>query len=530
MAKQSQYYYFKQVADIDNVTKGIFVFRGSYDGNGYSISIAPDYKGVISLFVETLGNTVLNDITTRAAENGALSLTTYAECQTSLTISNCTAEMQSGVSSVKLNNVGNFGFFIYYFVQDNRQYAEDYADATLPTSELTGRQTVTLDNCVVNANVQNTGTCTGGFIGSGYLAGSTIENSPLVTIRNCTFNGYIIGNNQAGLIFGNSAYNSSINDVLKNYADDQIEKSKELFVLKNIQLNGTVTADQANLFSGTSDFVLNQAYLDIVSEKFTNRTGNELPANLTVGRDGTGAYTINDNQYRYQLVFKVSAIYLNESKTSYSNGRDILINLTSVENNSNSQIVTTSGYVIAYDTETAKTQPDLTADDIQELNYCYNCENHKVAVLVKNGKTYLIFSNDTASYVNTKDRGQSVQVYVYAFDNTGRFVGKKSINQTAATNSTDNSLESSQPSEPANPGSTDPSTSDQLTVPSTTTEAGGGSGTSAPMETDPSNSPSSTDASTTVTDLLTPEDGNDGQEASTPTETDNASEETEQVS
>ena len=183
-----------------------------------------------------------------------------------------------------------------------------------------------------------------------------------------------------------------------------------------------------------------------------------MPANLTVGRDGTEAYTINDSQYSYQLVFKVSTIYLNESKTSYSNGRDILINLTPVENNSDSQIVTTSDNVIAYDTETAKAELNLTDDNTQGLNYCYNCENHKVAVLVKNGKTYLIFSNDTASYVNTEDSGQSVQVYVYAFDNTGRFVGKKSINQTAATNSTDNSLEPSQSNVSTDKTSADPST------------------------------------------------------------------------
>ena len=95
-------------------------------------------------------------------------------------------------------------------------------------------------------------------------------------------------------------------------------------------------------------------------------------------------------------------------------------------------------------------------------------------------------------------------------------------------NNLSNSQESPQPNVSTDKTSADPSTTAPSTAtPSTTTEVDGGSEAITQAEDVPSNSSSSTDASTTVTDPPITENGNDGQEASTPTETDNASEEKE---
>ncbi len=245
-------------------------------------------------------------------------------------------------------------------------------------------------------------------------------------------------------------------------------------------------------------------------------------------QNSNGLYAVQGGeipQYSYKVAFKVNTIYLNVDKTSYANGRDILVDLVAATNEYKS---VNTVKIHAYDSNTIISQNILTREEVNNLAYQYGWDGNKnsVAITTRGDATYIVFDSSTGVRVDC-----NVTTYIYGYEN-GRFVGKKSINQTAATNSTDNSPEPSQSNVSTDKTSADPSTtaSSDETLSSTTTEAGGGSGTSAPMETDPSNSSSSTDAPTTVTDPPTPEDGNDGQEVSSPIETDNVSEEKEQAS
>lgn len=407
-------YYFKQIADIKDFASSAKVLRGVYDGNDCSISAIGDgsVQGMVTLFSNVYGTTNIQNLNLVSNKHVGLTVTADPWGVDNLTISGINA---TATEKVVLNQA-NYAFLMAGCVFDAR---EDKAAE---------RQKVTVENCTVNASVENTAHSSGGFLGSGYYPAQQLNESPVLTVRNCSMTGSIVGNTQAGVVYGNPAYLSKIDTMMtnSNITDeaDRIAKVKEIVVVDNITFNGVVKAKQAGIFgSNNQDLLLNKAYKDkdtlkgeyIISDAVTNPL-DALDLRVYTSESGFG---INNDRYSYNLVFRVSAINLEDG---VMNSRDIIIPLSYVAESESSELLQTGTSVHAYDTNTAIANSIITAVDV--LDYKYVCEGIPVAIVAQEGKTYLIFDSDHVKSVDS-----SVNTYVYGYTND-EYIGSKTINQT----------------------------------------------------------------------------------------------------
>ena len=239
-------------------------------------------------------------------------------------------------------------------------------------------------------------------------------------------NGNVSGQKYAGLLFGNPSYHAYIDVMLKNSGitdqTEQLEKVRELVVLENITFNGVVRAENAGIFSANgTKILLNEAYRDAIEGQYTiadNKT-NPLDALDLKVYQGTDGYQINDDQYDYKLIFKVTAI---EVEGGTMNGRDVMIPLSYAAAPGEDTLLKTGDAVYAYDAETAVEKGIIQADT--ELAYDYLCEGNPVAIVsAEDGRTYLIFDSASVKHV---DSAVTTYVYGYAGD---LFLGDKMISQ-----------------------------------------------------------------------------------------------------
>lgn len=409
-------YYFEQTADITGITNHasskcvVASFCGEYDGNEYSITAAEGEGTALFLFNQTYGNAVIENLTLVSTSSLGLSVTADPWNVTNLTIANVNAEVLNG-ATLNLTDQSNFAFLITGAIFN---YTE-------------GNQTITIDNCHINASVQNTGTCTGGFIGSGYFPSETIDVSPVVTIRNSSMTGNIIGNTQAGLITGNSAYNSNTTTMLATIEDTTGREAaaRNLMRLENVTFNGTITATYADVFSdygatGDNEFIFNTLYANEINGTWEigNRTSNPLDnMALELYKTDTGYATNGAEGYTFTLAFNVQAI---EISNTVMNGRNVLIPLEIVASGTQ---VKTGTYIHAYDVDTAIEKGII--ENADGLVYSYDCEGgFDVAIVTNVDNTYLIF----ADLDNTVTVNSSVITEIYGYEN-GVYVGSVRINQ-----------------------------------------------------------------------------------------------------
>ena len=389
---------------------------GKYDGYGYSITAAEGEGTALFLFNQTYGNAVIENLTLVSTSSLGLSVTADPWEVTNLTIANVNAEVLDG-ATLNLQDQSNYAFLITGSIFN---YTE-------------GNQTITIDDCHINASVQNTGTCTGGFIGSGYYPKQTsettyeISGSPIVTIRNSSMTGSIIGNTQAGLITGNSAYNRHTTAMLTTIEDttEREAAARNLMRVENVTFNGTITATYADVFSdygatGENEFIFNTLYAKAIQGEWEigNRSSNPLEnMGLKLYKTETGYATNGATGYTFTLAFNVQAI---EISNSVMNGRNVLIPLEIVESATE---VKTGTYIHAYDVDTAITENIIESTD--ELDYSYDCEGgFDVAIVTTEDNTYLIFADPD----NTVTVNSSVITEIYGYEN-GVYVGSVRINQ-----------------------------------------------------------------------------------------------------
>lgn len=410
--KAGHEYYFLQTSNIDNFSSKLPAFCGVYNGNDHSISATTEIEGALPLFNQVYGSTRIENLTLVSNKNVGLSTTVDPWEVDDLTLSNITA---TSAEKVILENQSNFGFLLMGCVYDAR---------TEPSNT---PQRITIENCTVNASVQNTATCTAGFIGSGYYPSEeSYDKCPILTITNCSMNGDITGNTYAGIVFGNPSYHSAIDTMLTNSslsdATDKTEKVKAIVNLNNVTFDGNVIADHAGIFSANGNTILlNDIYKDDIkgTHNITNRTNPFSDKDLKVYTSNNG-YTINDNQYSYNLIFKVSVIGITGG---VKNGRDVIVPLAYAADNEQNTLLSTENAIHAYDYNTAVTQNIIESGT--ELNYTYDCEGaYPVAIVEKDNNTYLIFDSSKVTSVDSK-----VTTYVYGYSN-GEFIGSKLISQT----------------------------------------------------------------------------------------------------
>ncbi len=423
-----QSFYFKQIADITVNMRNpssalVMYFRGVYDGGNYSVAVADEsVAGTLILFWYPLGDVTIKNITTISNSKVGVSIIYLSLYTKELTISGITAESKNN-ETVKLN-AGNFGFIVYYSLWDERS-----SDVNVE-ADMEGKQVVCIENCTVNASIENTGNCASPFIGQGLFP---TENQGFdLTIRNCVNNGNVTSSLTAGLLSGNGTY---YNDVALLYSDDATDEEKiaalnEAIHIENVVNNGTITAPRAYIVARASDEAgfINEYYATLIEG-----TGKLVALNNVIANEAINVYYMNGNyyvdnsNYEYKLVFKVSAISFPEGE---SNSRDVLIDVTALDDASlGDSYKLQTGKVYAYDSITALEKGVLTADEIAGLDYKYNCESYQVALITKGENTYVIFKAEKSLEEGGFEVDSSITTYVYGYDEDGTYLGNKRINQ-----------------------------------------------------------------------------------------------------
>jgi len=422
---------FKQIADITGLTGGVEYLRGVYDGGGYKMcAITGNYKGVLILFRFTLGNTTIKNINTYSTGTVGVTITYMACTGVDLTIEGCTANVDAVDNTLRLENVGNFGFMIYYSIYDAKADSTDSYNVALD-SEKAAKQTVTLENCTVNGSVQNTGNCTAAFIGQGFFP--LDGNGSKLIMRNCVNNGNITSNLSAGLITGNLSYDIDANKMITSDMDEaaKIAAFSQYYEISNVTNNGNIQstthpADFIAADSANGEIWVNTYIGTLVTNNGTigAKTNSIENKDLKLYSDGTTFY-VNDSSYAYKVAFKVNAIYIEEG---VSNSRDVLIWLDTYADGQTTASLVNTTKVHAYDAQAAVTNQILTEDEVNGLTYPYLCEIYRVDIVEKDGNTYIIFANDYDDIsVNS-----GVETYIYGYNNRTdlEYVGSKRINQT----------------------------------------------------------------------------------------------------
>ena len=342
----------------------------------------------------------------------------------SLTIDNCHAYVDAPDQTLRLD-AGNFGFLIYYSIYDAKTSADDEDNVALD-SEKNVMQTITLSNCTINGNIENTGNCAAPFIGQGFFPKD--GNGSKLVMNNCVNNGNVISSLSAGLLTGNLSYTNDANAMITTDMTDEQKSAafNEYYDINNVTNNGNIasisnTANYIAAATNSNDWV-NQHLGTIIKNTGTiganNNALNDLDLKVFV-KDSS--YYINNSAYTYKLGFKVNAIKISGGE---SNSRNVMIDLQPITDEQTDQKLLITGNVHAYDAKTAVDNNIITQDEADKLTYAYTCETHKVAIVEKENNTYLIFNNSTLTSVDS-----AVQTYVYGYDGNGNLVGYKQISQ-----------------------------------------------------------------------------------------------------
>lgn len=410
-------YYFLQISDITGITQNVTYFRGTYDGGNYSIkTVESSTPQVMALFTYFVGDCTIKNANTYSSTTVGIPYTYMVSAGRHIVFENCTSNVEGNNTLGLSGNIGNFGFFVYYSVLDNRNDTDIVWPAeekliNVP-SDMDGAQVIEFKNCTNNGSVQNLGTCVSAFIGQ------SIYPTTKLIMTNVTNNGNIVGTSQAGLITGNSsafAYES--------------QYSLDDYVLTSIVNNGIVTAENANLFSDSGRTnKLNTAFGTIVTGTghIENSTNAIATANLSVYIDSDGNFKVKEesnSDYIYQYVIKVNTIELLGTNAGVSNGRNINIDLTKVMETADLTDIT--GYTAyAYDSSEAVTNNILTAEEVAALDYRYHCENYQVAIVLKDQHVYAIFKAEPNVRVNS-----TASILVFGFNPDGTYIGSKLLHK-----------------------------------------------------------------------------------------------------
>ena len=402
IANPDENYYFQQIADIQ-FTSQITKFCGTYDGNGYDL-IRPENFGkgqTAAVIIEIVGHTTIKNVDLYMYDATALIGTAdWGTCY-GVDMENITTN--AATENVLKCNINNFGFLII--------------DAIYTGSE--SPVTYNFKNCVNNASVENSGTCTGVFVGSGPCANGTL----IINYVDCINNGEIVGSSSVGYLYGNSAYIESMRQ--PEYPDSKINVS-------NCVNNGILRSNAENPIVAVAP-----KYSDVVPDTMVTGKGSLLATNaikdleFTIAQSGTNFSITTDNEnYNYKLVFSVGATYFtkdgeawtdehtadipNRNLSEVSNGIKHLYDLSVATEDTTGDLLT----VKAYDKRTVVSEGVLTAEEVDALSY--NADNY--ALYIKDNVTYMVFNVTDNYYINS-----SVSVLLYAYDTEGALVGIRTV-------------------------------------------------------------------------------------------------------
>ena len=379
--KSTSYSYFKQLNNIV-ISDAVDVIKlnGIYDGGNYVISANASKKDVIVIFQEVKDATVQN-LTITSSENCLITPIESYQSNSKITLRNITANSLDN-KVIKINQ-SNAAFLI--------------------NGHTSTGNTILIENCIINASLENTGDCTGVFVGGGLNWDGT--NKTTLTIKNSVYTGTIKGNSQAGFIYGNGCHATKAT----------LDQAKALITLDNVTNNGTISAvkQEGGVVSITNGKELSDFYKSSVGGNYTKGD------NVLAGKDLTvtlkdGKFVISGADYNSDYVYKlnVKVVEVKIDLTYVFNGRGLLLPLV---NDEAGETVDWSKGHHAYDAKLA------TEKGITVSNFDYLFENtYNAAVVIKDGIVYVVFDNSNSAYPKCDS---NLKFSIVAYDKTGSQVG-----------------------------------------------------------------------------------------------------------
>ena len=393
--KTREPYYFRQTADLV-VSDTDVTFAGVYDGGGFKLESGRHSSAYVYLFKQPAGHVTVKNLTVNMKNTGT---TLFYELDWATgygaDIENITFTSERELT---LENANNFGL-----ITVNALYTTGSKSVVYNFKDITN-----------NVSLQNTGTCTGVFIGSG-----PCFNAPTtVNYINCVNNGNITGTDQVGFLYGNMAYIGCL------------EEEGNAINVVNCRNNGTLSSmkDGAVVAFAPGCPALNELYQEACGGSYVS--GNYLSdKTITVNQTGT-AFTINteDTEHRYELVLDVAAVYYTKDGSAWTDAHTAVVGtsdwstLCEVSNGVKTLIslnvdTHATGAVKsfrAYDNRTA-----VKNGIIEEGFNGYNAEGY--AIIEKDGVNYIVFNAAAQTYINS-----TVTLRVYAYSGE-RLVGVKDL-------------------------------------------------------------------------------------------------------
>ena len=394
-------YFFKQISDIVITSNCTNRFAGGYDGGNYQIEInfskyiKDNYSAVFSASCITAHVSFKN--INILMKDKPVTLLACADWGTSYgaDFENITFNSTSDVTSC---NVSNFGFLVINAIYTNGNNNPVY----------------NFKNITNNVNLENTGTCTGVFIGSG----PCFNVKTTLNFENCVNNGNITGADSVGYLYGNSAYIDSIEET-------------------DIVINVTNCINKGYMMGTKENCIVEFApKLTELNEKYQNLCGGQyIKGNclsnkkFTINQNGSDfTININDTSYEYKLALNINAIYFLKSGEKWTEDDVKTITPESWSEKWDVSNGTKHFIELSIDTNTTgdfnsfKAMDCVTAKNNGVIDSNFNAYNQDgFAIVIKNDINYVVFDVNENVYINS-----SVSLLVYAYTN-GNLRGIKNI-------------------------------------------------------------------------------------------------------
>ena len=392
--------YFKQIADL-SVSSPVVSFAGTYDGGNHELTTT--FHSVTAnfgyLFLRQAGHVAFRNIHI-VMDTAAIALLKEADWGTAYgaDFENLTFSSSNDILSV---NANNFGFVVIEALYTRGN----------------GTPVYNFRNITNNVSLQNEGTCTGVFIGSGPCFNVQTE----MNYVNCVNKGSLVGSSSVGFLYGNSAYIASV------------AETDSTITVTNCKNNATMHAPQYAAFAPNYED-LNARYQATVGGTYS--TENVLKdAQVTLVQSGANPQFALKNvssAYRYELKLNLGAIYTtkdnhtwtaDDAKVAGTTAWDTVWNVSNGTKFDctvvvNANVADALNPFWAYDQRSATESGTFTSEELSAL--AFNDQGY--TILAKAGKNYVIFITDSASYING-----SISPMIYAYDSNGLIAGVKTV-------------------------------------------------------------------------------------------------------
>lgn len=409
-------YYFLQTDNIEISASNWFVngkyttldMSGIYDGGNNEIKISESLVGTVNVPYITLfnpkGDVVIKNLKTCSSANCLISIC-FADYSRNLKLENISAYSEN--DTIVQVSGSNAGPLVNTHVYPNYYGYDDFS--------------ITIDNCHVNLKLNNSGDCTGVFIGGDVDFGKDCKNGAEIQILNSSFTG-TIQSGHAGLIFGNGY---SIK------TDGVVEKIKSQLIVSNVVNNGVFRSTST---SDATMFGVNNARTRELHEYFSQYiTGSstytkyvnvlENVSNVNVYKQGDSYTVAGDglsNNYTYRLA--LTTTILADDQTEYS-GRNIMVPLEFQSEALSTGNLKVGGIYLEAD---ARAQGIIPADSVLDYDHIYDAI-FTISLYVDNNNNLYIIMKDPGESGYPKPQNNIFKMNLFAYDAEGYLVGRVAV-------------------------------------------------------------------------------------------------------